>query len=264
MRPMDRISKEIRANILQISHHSGHGHIPTCFSIIEMLRAVYESMRHDPKRPDWAERDIFILSKGHAALGLYCTLAHYGYFPIADVFSFGAFESNFGCHADRFKIPGVELSTGSLGHGIGVATGMALGLKLSGSSRKVFVLIGDGEANEGTVWEAAMVAANLHLNNLTILFDYNGSQSRCLPITMPEEKFSSFGLKVMTMAGHDVAAIMKAIQFPVEGTPRVIVAQTTKGMGCPTLMKDVFAWHRRSPNRNELEILRGELNETSI
>ncbi|MCX5809852.1 MAG: transketolase [Proteobacteria bacterium] len=261
---MDRISKEIRENILRIAHHSGHGHIPTCFSIIEMLRAVYESMRYNPKQPDYDERDIFILSKGHAALGLYCTLARYGYFPISDVFSLGVFGSNFGCHADRFKIPGIELSTGSLGHGIGVAAGMALGFKLSGNSRKVFVLIGDGEANEGSVWETAMVTANLHLDNLTILFDNNRSQSRCLPVTNPEEKFTSFGLKAMTVDGHDVSAIKEVVLCPVEGTPRAIVAQTTKGMGCPTLVRDVFAWHRRSPNSDELKILLGELNETSV
>ena len=264
MRPMDNISKEIRANILQISHHSGHGHIPTCFSIIEMLRAVYESMRHDPKRPDWVERDIFILSKGHAALGLYSTLAYYGYFPISDVFSFGTFESSFGCHADRFKVPGVELSTGSLGHGIGVAAGMALGFKLSDSSRKVFVLIGDGESNEGTVWEAAMVAANLKLDNLTVLFDNNCSQSRCLPIARPEEKFASFGFKTLSVDGHDLSAIKEAIQSPVEGIPRVIIAHSVKGKGCPSLVKDVFAWHRRSPSTDELKTLLGELNETSI
>jgi transketolase len=264
MRQMDNISKEIRENILRISHHSGHGHIPTCFSIIEMLRAVYETMRHDPKRPDWGERDIFILSKGHAALGLYSTLAQYGYFPISDVFSFGAFESNFGCHADRFKVPGVELSTGSLGHGIGVAVGIALGFKLSHSTRKVFVLIGDGESNEGTVWEAAMVAVNLKLDNLTVLFDNNCSQSRCLPIARPEEKFSSFGFKVMSVSGHDLFEIKETIQSLVDAKPRVIVANTAKGKGCPSLVRDVFAWHRRSPNRNELEILLGELNETSV
>jgi transketolase len=264
MRQTDSISKEIRANILHISHHSGHGHIPTCFSIVEMLRAVYETMRHDPKKPDWAERDIFILSKGHAALGLYAVLAHYGYFPISDVFSFGTFESSFGCHADRFKVPGVELSTGSLGHGIGVATGMALGFKLSGSSRRVFVLIGDGESNEGTVWEAAMVAANLKLDNLTVLFDNNCSQSRCLPIARPAEKFSSFGFKVISVDGHDLPAIKEALQNFADGAPRVIVSHTTKGKGCPSLVSDIFAWHRRSPNKDELKTLLGELNETSI
>ncbi len=265
MLSMDNISKEIRANILNISHHSGHGHIPTCFSVVEMLRAVYETMQHDPKQPDWDERDIFILSKGHAALGLYCTLAHYGYFPISDVFTFGAFESRFGCHADRFKVPGVELSSGSLGHGIGVAVGMALGLKLSGSARNVFVLIGDGESNEGTVWEAVMVAANLGLDNLTVLFDNNCSQSRCLPISRPEEKFDSFGFTVLAVDGHDLPAIKNAIQHhPAKGASRVIVAHTTKGKGCPSVTSDVFAWHRRSPNKDELKTMLGELNETSI
>jgi len=239
MLSMDNISKEIRANILNISHHSGHGHIPTCFSVVEMLRAVYETMQHDPKQPDWDERDIFILSKGHAALGLYCT--------------------------DRFKVPGVELSSGSLGHGIGVAVGMALGLKLSGSARNVFVLIGDGESNEGTVWEAVMVAANLGLDNLTVLFDNNCSQSRCLPISRPEEKFDSFGFTVLAVDGHDLPAIKNAIQHhPAKGASRVIVAHTTKGKGCPSVTSDVFAWHRRSPNKDELKTMLGELNETSI
>jgi transketolase len=261
---MDSISKGIRENILRIAHHSGHGHIPTCFSIIEMLRAVYESMRHDPTRPDWNERDIFILSKGHAALGLYTVLAHYGYFPIKDVFNFGAFESRFGCHADRFKVPGVELSTGSLGHGIGVAVGMALGFKLSGSSRKVFVLIGDGESNEGAIWEAAMVAANLRLDNLTVLFDNNRSQSRCLPITQPEEKFASFGFNVLAVDGHDLSALKQAIRSPADGRPKVIVAHTVKGKGCTDLVNNVYAWHRRSPNTNELTLLLGDLNEAPI
>jgi len=261
---MDKPSREIRENILRISHHSGHGHIPTCFSIIEMLRAVYESMKHDPKQPRWAERDIFILSKGHGALGLYCALSHYGYFPILDVYNFGAFESDFGCHADRFKVPGVELSTGSLGHGIGVAAGMALGFKLSGSSRKVFVLIGDGESNEGAVWEAAMAASNLRLDNLRILFDNNRSQSRCLPVVMPEKKFASFGLTAVTVDGHDLSALKDALKTPSPGAPLAVIARTIKGKGCPTMINDVFAWHRRSPNADEINILLGELYETPV
>lgn len=261
---MDSASREIRESILHISNYSGHGHIPTCFSVVEILRSVYETMQHDPLRPDWEERDVFILSKGHAALGLYCTLAHYGYFAVSEVFQLGAFGSKFGCHADRFKVPGVELSTGSLGHGIGVAAGIALGLKMSGNSRRVFVLIGDGESNEGTIWEAAMVAANLRLENLTVLLDNNRSQSRCLPVTMPEEKFASFGFKTLTVNGHDMSALSKALLSAPDGRPRAIVANTVKGEGCPMLVRDVFAWHRRSPNNDELEQLLGELNETTV
>jgi transketolase len=260
---MDALAKQIRESILRISHHSGHGHIPTCFSVVEMLCAVYKSIRHDPKNPGWKERDIFILSKGHAALGLYCTLAHFGYFPVEDVYAFGAFGSRFGCHADRFKVPGVELSTGSLGHGIGVALGMALGFKLSGSERRVYVMVGDGESNEGTVWESLMVAANRSLNNLTVLLDNNGSQSRCLPIDDPQAKLSAFGLDVVSVDGHNITAISRALEHS-NSKPRAIIANTTKGAGCATLVRDMFAWHRRSPNAAELETLLGELNAAAV
>jgi transketolase len=262
---MDGASRRIRENILSISHYSGHGHIPTCFSVVEMIRAVYETMQHDPGKPDWSERDVFILSKGHAALGLYTVLSHYGYFSIEDVFSFGAFESRFGCHADRFKVPGVELSTGSLGHGIGVAVGFAMGFKLSNNERRVYTLIGDGESNEGTVWEAAMVAANLQLDNLTVLLDNNCSQSRCLPVTEPASRFVSFGFDAVAVDGHNLDALKNALAMPPKkGRPRAIVAETIKGKGCPTLAEDVFAWHRRSPNEDELKVLLEELHETAV
>lgn len=260
---MDELSRQIRESILRISHHSGHGHIPTCFSVIEMLCAVYKTMRHDSAKPHWDQRDIFILSKGHAALGLYATLAHFGYFPIDDVYTFGAFRSQFGCHADRLKVPGVELSTGSLGHGIGVAVGFAMAFKLSGSLRRVFVIIGDGESNEGTIWESLMVAAHRALTNLIIIFDNNLSQSRCLPITTPEEKFSSFGFDVVSVDGHDTSAIGDALQGN-DMRPRIVIANTVKGAGCQTLAENTFAWHRRSPNASELVSLLGELNETTV
>jgi len=256
---MDEKSRVIRENILRISHHSGHGHIPTCFSIVELLRATYECMRHHPEDPAWPERDIFILSKGHGALALYCTLADLGYFPISAVWSYGSFESRFGCHPDRHTVPGVELSTGSLGHGIGVAVGVALGFKLSESPRRVFVLIGDGESNEGSVWEAVMVAANLKLDNLCVLLDYNCSQTRCLPITDPEAKFLSFGGEAIAVDGHDMGAISAAIRSASRGRPRVIVARTVKGKGSATLEREMFAWHRRSPSREELDAVLGEL-----
>src|SRR4051812_4286142 len=179
--------RQIRRSILSASHASGHGHIPTSFSIIEMLCSVYETMKHDPARPDSPERDVFVLSKGHGALGFYAVLAHYGYFGPEQLATFGAFQSRLGCHPDRFKVPGVELSTGSLGHGIAVAVGMALAFRLQHSARRVYTLIGDGEANEGSVWEAIMVATNLRLSNLTILCDANGSQLRSLHIDNPAE-----------------------------------------------------------------------------
>jgi len=261
---MDDISKKIRENIIRIANRSGHGHMPTCFSIVEMLRAAYETMRHDPENPAWPERDVFILSKGHGALALYCVLAQQGYFPVEDVYGFGSFQSKFGCHPDKHTVPGVELSTGSLGHGIGVAAGIALGFKMSGSQRKVLVLIGDGESNEGSVWEALMVSAKQGLDNLVVLFDDNRSQIRCLPISDPAAKFSAFGCEAIEADGHDMAALKAALSRPLAGKPRVVVARSVKGKGCQSLEREMFAWHRRSPKQDEMETLIGELYATSI
>ena len=131
-------------------------------------------------------------------------LSHFGYFPIEKVYSFGAFESDFGCHADRLKIPGIEASTGSLGHGIGLAVGMALAFKIKNTVRKVYTIVGDGEANEGTVWEALLVADDLKLDNLTIIYDNNMSHSRGLQIYNPAERFQSFGCEVLEVNGHNL------------------------------------------------------------
>jgi transketolase len=260
---MDPLSRKIRSEILNISHKCGHGHIPTSFSIVEMLCAVYQTMRHDPNRPDMPDRDLFVLSKGHASLGFYCTLAGHGYFDFADVYAFGAFDSRFGCHPDRTKVPGVEASTGSLGHGIGIAVGMALAARIAGTSRQVYTLIGDGESNEGTVWEAVMVAANLKLGNLTLLYDNNNSQGRCLPIPNPAERFAAFGCQAIEVDGHDIGAIKTALVTPTD-RPRVVVCNTVKGYGCKTLSDNVYEWHRRAPKPDELNMLLGELHAGTV
>jgi len=254
---------EIRKNILRISKESGHGHIPTCFSIVEILHTLYDVMKQDPARPKWDERDIFVLSKGHAALAHYCTLAHYGYFPIQKVYAFGAFMSDFGCHADRTKIPGIEVSTGSLGHGIGVAAGIALAFKIQKSPRRVFTIIGDGESNEGSVWEAILVAVRQSLVNLTIIYDDNQSHARGLQISNPEEHFRGFGCDVIGVSGHDTVALNQALLRPAQGV-KVIVARTQKGHGCAALNQNQYEWHRRSPNDAEFESLMGELDEKTI
>lgn len=255
--------KEIRKDILRISKLSGHGHIPTCFSIVEILYAIYSVINHDPKNPDRQDRDIFILSKGHAALGHYCVLSKFGYFDIDKINSFGSFLTNFGCHADRLKVSGIEASTGSLGHGIGIAVGIALAFRIKKSNRRVYVLIGDGEANEGSVWEAILVAANLNLANLTIIYDDNRSHSRGLQINNPSEKFKAFGCEVHEVDGHDLGILKKTIDGKAD-KPRVIIAKTKKGFGCKTLASDHYAWHRRSPNDSEFSNLMGELDEETI
>lgn len=262
---MTSIGKEIREDILRISKASGHGHIPTCFSVIEILYAVYDTIKHDPKNPSWEDRDIFILSKGHAALAHYCVLAKFGYFDINKVSSFGAFMSDFGCHADRLKVPGVEASTGALGHGIGIAVGIALGLKIKKSNRKVFVLIGDGESNEGSVWEAIMVAVNLKLDNLTIIYDNNMSHLRGLQIYNPAKRFKAFGCDVAIVNGHDVDSLEKEITKSANANNvRLIVANTKKGFGCRTLIENQYEWHRKSPNDSEFEMLMAELDEETV
>jgi transketolase len=250
--------REIRRSILQASRASGHGHIPTSFSVVEMLCAVYETMKHDPANPQWPERDVFILSKGHAALGLYAVLAHYGYFPVDELKTFGAFQSRLGCHPDRFKVPGAEASTGSLGHGIALAVGMALAFKLQNSSRRVFTLVGDGESNEGSVWEAVTVATHLQLKNLSILYDSNHSQVRSLHIPNPAERFAAFGCDTVEVAGHDLDALKAALAKPAPNV-RAVVAKTVKGYGCPTLTANMFEWHRKSPTPEQLEQLLQEL-----
>ncbi|MEO5350064.1 MAG: transketolase [Magnetococcus sp. YQC-3] len=258
---MNETCRVIRRDVLTISQASGHGHIPTCFSVVECLYAIYRVLRHRPTEPQWAERDLFVLSKGHAALGYYCTLAAFGYFSAEAVGAFGAFGSQFGCHADRHKVPGVEASTGSLGHGIGIAVGMALGLRIGKQSeRRVVTLVGDGESNEGTVWEAIMVAVDRRLSNLTIVYDHNRSQSRCLQIADPAERFRAFGCAVTEVDGHDLEQLEQALRTPATDKPQVIVANTVKGFGCQTLVRDVFEWHRRSPDAPTLARLLEELH----
>jgi transketolase len=260
---MKDLCRQVREDVLRIAKVSGHGHIPSCYSVIEILYAVYDTMRHDPKDPGWDGRDIFILSKGHASLAHYCILARLGYFDIHRVHAFGVAESQFGGHADRLKVPGVEASTGSLGHGIGIAVGMALAFKISKAFRRVFVVIGDGESNEGSVWEALMVANNLKLDNLIVIYDNNMSHARGLQITNPAEKLSAFGCSVEEVDGHNVAAIKRALVTKTDFV-RAVVAHTKKGFGCKTLACDPYNWHRKSPSESEFERLMEELDEEAI
>ncbi len=259
----EKMGKEVRKDILRISRHSGHGHVPTCFSVVESLLALYRVMRHDPARPSWEERDLFVLSKGHAALAHYCVLARLGYFPIEKVAAFGSFGSDFGCHADRFKVPGIEASTGSLGHGIALAAGMALALSIDGSPRRVFTLVGDGEANEGSLWEAVMVATDRSLDNLTIVYDDNRSHARGLQIANPAERLRSFGCDVTEVDGHDLDALAGALG-PRSSRVRAVVARTRKGHPCRTLVENHYAWHRRSPDDDEMARLMGELDAETV
>lgn len=259
----DPVCARVRKQILRVSHASGHGHIPTSFSIVEMLVACHSVMKHDPKNPDDPDSDLFVLSKGHGSLAYYCVLSQLGYVEPASVDQFGAHGSAFGCHPDRLKIPGVRVSTGSLGHGIGVAVGMALALRIQKRGNRVFTLIGDGESNEGSVWEAILVAVAQKLDNLTVLYDGNRSQSRCLQIENPAAHFAGFGADVEEVDGHDLKQMEAALRRRTVGKLRVVVCHTRKGAGSATMEKGHHEWHRRSPKPEELTLLQAELEASS-
>jgi transketolase len=185
-------------------------------------------------------------------------LSQYGFIPPEELPTYGAFQSRIGCHPDRFKVPGIELSTGSLGHGIAVAVGIALAFRIQNSPRRVFTLVGDGESNEGMVWESVMIAANLRLANLAILYDHNGSQRRSLPIPNPADRFRAFQCDTLEVDGHDLEALKAALARPAD-TVKVVVASAIKGYGCPTLADNMFEWHRKSPDPAQFELLMKEL-----
>ena len=228
-----------REQILIASNATGKGHIPSSFSIVEILEAVYSVMKPE---------DIFILSKGHGWYALWFELAKKGLVS----------GNPIGTHPSR-AIPGVYLSTGSLGHGLPVAVGVAIGLKIKKSNAKVYCLIGDGESNEGTIWEGVQVGVLQKLNNLIILYDANHSQSRCCQIEDPWAVFNAFGCDAYGVNGHHAEAIQSLIAEEPLDAPKVLICHTTKGYGCPTLEADPWGWHRRSPTDEELPNLIGEL-----
>ena len=175
--------RTLREKVLTISTNAKEGHIPSALSVLDLMWVLYDRiLKVDPKNTQWLARDRFVLSKGHASIGLYVVLAQKGFFPMSELENFAKFDSILGGHPDRNKIPGVEASTGSLGHGFPFGVGMALGLKMKKSASRVFVIIGDGEANEGAVWESALLASHHHLTNLCCIVDYNHSTDRALQI----------------------------------------------------------------------------------
>ncbi len=244
--------RAMRRTIIEASNSAGEGHIPSALSVLDILWTLYDRvLRHDPRDPGWPERDRFVLSKGHASLGLYAVLARKGYFPEEALADFASFHSPLGGHPCRLKVPGAECSTGSLGHGLPMAVGLALGLRIQGNDARVFALIGDGEANEGSVWESVLLMAHHGLTNLRVIVDFNHSTDRALGLGDLQAKFESFGLCSVTIDGHDHQAIREALTAPSPDRPMAVVAETVKGKGCPP-MENNPAWHHRSPTREEL------------
>jgi len=263
------LSQAMRRDIVEMVHTAGSGHPGGSLSAVEIVATLYGSvMHHDPADPKLADRDRFVLSKGHAAPVLYAALAESGYFPREELLTLRKLGSRLQGHPDMRKLPGVEVSTGSLGQGLALANGLALALRLDGSATPtVFCLMGDGELQEGSVWEAAMASAHYGLDNLVAIVDLNGLQidgptCEVMDLGSVPEKFAAFGWTVMTCDGHSVAELHDALARAKAhvGGPIVIVARTMKGRGV-SFMENLCDWHGKAPNADECARALAELAE---
>lgn len=244
---MEEKAKEIRQNIIEMLYAAKSGHPGGSLSCVELVMAVYNNMKVDPKNPSWDDRDRFVMSKGHAAPTLYAVLADKGFFPKSDLKSLRQIESHLQGHPDMKKTPGVDMCTGSLGQGVSVATGIALAGKSRKKDFKVYTLLGDGELQEGLVWEASMAAAHYKLDNLTVIIDNNGlqidgSNDEVMSLGDLKAKFEAFGFKVFVVNGHDFNEINAALNAEVTGCPKCIIAKTVKGKGV-SFMENNYGWH---------------------
>ena len=254
---LDAIARACRVQIIRMLTHAGSGHPGGSLSVIDLLTAiVFGRLRHDPQRPDWPDRDRLVLSKGHAVPALYTLMARAGYFPDTQLITLRKLGSPLQGHPDRTALPGIEAATGSLGQGLSIALGMALGLKLARSPARVYCIMGDGEIQEGQVWEAAMAAPKL-VDNLTAIVDYNKIQlddftAKILDLEPLVAKWQGFGWPVLEIDGHDFAQIGKTLDQAEanRGTPSLIVAHTVKGKGV-SFMENNPEWHGKAPRPDE-------------
>jgi len=253
-------AKEIRRHIIRMLGRAGSGHPGGSLSAADMVTALlFREMRLKPSEPDWPDRDRFVMSKGHAAPLLYAALAERGFFPVDELMTLRGLGSRLQGHPDMKKLPGVEMSTGSLGQGLAAANGMALATRLDGKDCRVYVLLGDGEIQEGMVWEAAMAAAHYKLDHLTAFVDHNGLQidgpvARVMSPEPVAEKWRAFGWHTICIDGHDMEQILNALSEArtIKGRPTMIVAETVKGKGC-SFMEGQEDWHGVAPNPEETE-----------
>lgn len=266
LKRLQLLCEEARSDIIETLGAVGSGHCGPSLSIVETLVTLYfHEMRVDPENLDWAERDRFVLSKGHGALGYYAVLSRRGYFPRDELFTFESLGSRLQGHPDTLLTPGVELSTGSLGQGLSFAVGVAVAAKMQRRAVRAYCLLGDGETEEGNVWEAAMSAAKYKLDNLLAIVDWNGLQGGVTLEVMPSlepygEKWQAFGWHVIDIPGHDIAALLGAYAEAraVKDKPTVIVARTVKGKGV-SFMENRPEWHAQVLAGEQLEQARREV-----
>ena len=263
---LEQIARKVRIGIIDAVSSASSGHPGGSLSSADILTYLYfQELRVDPANPDAPDRDRFILSKGHVSPALYSVLAHRGFFPVEDLKTFRKSDSYLQGHPDVKKTPGVDMTTGSLGQGVSAACGMALGAKLAGSDRRVYALVGDGESEEGQVWESAMFAAHYGLDNLCYILDWNGLQidGAIDDVIGPapfDTKFKAFGWNVIAADAHDFQSIENAVNAAkaCKGKPSVIIAKSVKGKGV-SYMENQASWHGAAPNAEQYEIAMRDL-----
>ena len=267
--PLDARSRALRHAIVKAFAAGGRGHIGASLSLVEILRVLYDDiLRFDPKSPQWPGRDRFILSKGHGCLALYALLAEKGFFAEAELAKFCQRDGILGGHPEYGQIPGVEASTGSLGHGLSIGVGLALNARIDRSDCRVFVVVGDGECNEGSIWEAALCAGKHRLSGLTVIVDYNKQQAYSSTYEVQDmepfaEKWRSFGFATAHADGHDIAALRRLFQsLPLDPRkPSAVICDTVKGKGIPAAEGNLDWHHRTRVTPEEIQSLLAALEE---
>jgi transketolase len=263
---LEERARALRIDSLEMIYRREAGHPGGTLSCAEIVTALlFHKMRLDPQRPDWPERDRFILSKGHASAILYVALARLGYFSQEDLARWGELDCHLQGHPDRLKTPGVEMTSGILGHGVAIGAGLALALRMDGLSARVYVLLGDGECQGGIVWEGAMVAAKYRLANMVAIVDDNGVQldgpvHEIMPMEPLADKWRAFGWAVLEVDGHNVRQVLEALDMAdaVHDRPMVIVAHTIKGKGVSFMENDAH-WHGVAPDEAQYARAMAEL-----
>ena len=270
-RALEKIANKIRIDILQEIYYGKSGHPGGSLSCADILTVLYfNEMNIDPNKPLDENRDRFVLSKGHASSALYATLSERGFFPKEELISFRNVMSRLQGHPDMTKLPGVDATTGSLGQGLSIANGMALNSKMNSMGYRVYCLVGDGELEEGQIWEAAMTASKYKLDNLCVIVDCNNLQltssvqeTKGLTFDDIEHKFKSFGFSTQVIDGNNASSIMEALQAAEKnkGMPTAIIAKTIKGKGV-SFMENSVAWHGKAPNDDEIKLAMEELTKS--
>jgi transketolase len=265
---LQQVACKIRLDVLDMVYRRKAGHLGGSFSAADILAALYfHQLKVNPNDPAWSERDRFILSKGHAAAALYSVLTQKGYFPVEDLKLWGQLKAHIQGHPDRIKTPGVEMSSGFLGHGLSIAVGMALAQRLDGPKYHIYVLMSDGDMESGVAWEGALTASKYRTSEVTVIMDYNdvqldGATHNIMPLEPIAEKWRAFGFHVIEINGHNIKQVLDALDTALEihSMPVVILAHTTKGKGV-SFMENTAAWHGAIPNAEQYSKAKLELEE---